>query len=295
MSYDLFLFPDAFNADAIRAYFEARPNYRVERHQAWYANAETGVYFGFDILESPQAEEGDEAMAQPHVAFNVNYFRPRTFALEAEVEVAAFLARFPSRIHDPQRMGDGPYSREGFLEGWDYGNLAACKVMAEKGMERPHTADPARVEEVWDWNYRRAGLQAEAGEGLFVPKIVWVLPAPGANPEPAITWTFGVATIIPESLITRVVLVRQERPKLMKMFVRNPDPKFEYKLIGVEGGIRIAGIERGEIDGRPALFTPATGPLEMQALFSGVWSKPEFRLLAPEAVLGSDLVALAAG
>ena len=29
----------------------------------------------------------------PSVAFNMNYFRPHTFALEAEPEVAAFLAR----------------------------------------------------------------------------------------------------------------------------------------------------------------------------------------------------------
>ena len=295
MSYDLFLFPDAFNADAIRAHFAARPNYRVEPHQAWYANAETGVYFGFDILERPQAEEGDEAMAQPHIAFNVNYFRPRSFVLEAELEVAAFLASFPSRIDDPQRMGDGPYSREGFLEGWDYGNQAAVRAMSEQGVPRPAAADPARIEEVWAWNYSRAQLQAEAGESLFVPKIVWLTPGEGQDPEPAITWTFGVATIIPESLITRIVLVRQERPKLLKMFARNPVPAFEYKLIGVEGGIRIAGLERGEIDGRPALFTPATGPLEMQAMFSGVWSKPEFKLLAPEVVLCSDLVALGGG
>jgi hypothetical protein len=284
VSYDLYVIPEVFDAGAIQAWFAERPHYKDDL----YSNDDTGVYFTIHV--AAKGDEDPEGVNAPYVAFNINYFRPRTFALEAGAEVAAFLARFPSRIHDPQRMGDGPYSREGFLEGWDYGNQAACKVMAEQGVERPHTADPARVEEVWDWNYRRTSLQAEAGENLFVPKIVWVLQTPGGNPEPAITWTFGVATIIPESLITRVVLVRQERPKLMKLFARNPDPKFEYKLIGVEGGIRIAGIERGEIEGRPALFTPQTGPLEMQALFSGAWSRPEFRLLAPEAVLGSDVV-----
>ena len=284
MSYDLYLIPEAFDADAIHAWFAGRPHYRDDL----YSNDDTGVYFMVSV--ATVADEDPEGMNAPYVAFNINYFRPRSFALEAEVEVAAFLARFPSRIHDPQRMGDGPYSREGFLEGWDYGNQMTCKAMAKQGVERPLAADPERLAAVWDWNYRRAGLQAEAGENLFVPKIVWVLPAAGADPEPAITWTFGVATIIPESLITRVVLVRQERPKLLKMFARNADPKFEYKLIGVEGGIRIAGIERGEIDGRPALFTPQTGPLEMQALFSGVWSKPEFKVLAPEAVLGRDVV-----
>ena len=287
MSYDLLLIPDAFDAKAILAWFAERRHYKDDL----YSNEETGVYFQVNVEEDAEGDEKSEGVNAPYVGFNINYFRPHTFALEAELEIAAFLARFPSRIHDPQRMGDGPYSRAGFLEGWDHGNQIACRTMAKEGVERPASADPARIEAVWAWNYGRANLQAEAGENLFVPKIVWVAPAAGENPEPAITWTFGVATIIPESLITRVVLVRQERPKLLKMFARNADPKFEYKLINVEGGIRIAGIERGEIDGQPALFTPQTGPLEMQALFGGNWSEPAFRLLPTEAVLESDLVA----
>lgn len=290
MSYDLYLRPDAFDADALRHWFTARPHYEVEGEQVSYANPETGVYFTFHIDETTEAVEGEEGPAGPSVAFNMNYFRPHTFALEAEPEVAAFLARFPSRTDDPQRMGEGPYVRERFLEGWNDGNRSTVAIAAKQGMERPLSADPARVEAAWAWNYGRAQLQAEAGQNLFVPKIVWLQPGPGTGAEPAITWTFGVATLIPESLITCVVLVRQERPKLLKMFARNPDPKFEYKLLGVESGIRIAGIERGEIDGQPALFTPATGSLEMQALFSGVWSAPKFRLLGPETVFGADLV-----
>ncbi len=286
MSYDLYLYPDAFDADAIAAWFAGRSHYKDDL----YSNDETGVYFTVHIDENPEQGEDSEGPNGPCVAFSINYFRPHTFGLEAELEVAAFLARFPSRINDPQRMGDGPYSREGFLEGWNHGNLTAFKVMAKQGIPRPASADPVRIEAAWAWNYSRAQLQAEAGEGLFVPKIVWVLPTPGAAPEPAITWTFGVATIIPESLITRVVVVRQERPKLLKMFARNADPKFEYKLINVESGIRIAGIERGQIDGRPALFTPGTGPLEMQALFSSVWPAPTFKLIAPDQVLDADLV-----
>lgn len=290
MSYDLYLRPDAFDADAIRDWFTARPIYQVEDEQVTYANPETGVYFTFHIDATTEAVEGDEGPGRPSVAFNMNYFRPHTFALEAEPAIAAFLARFPSRIDDPQRMGDGPYTREGFLEGWNCGNRSTFSIAAKQGMDRPLSADPARVEAAWAWNYGRAQLQTEAGENLFVPKIVWLQATPGAEPEPAITWTFGVATLIPESLITRVVLVRQERPKLLRMFARNPDPKFEYKLLCVESGIRIAGVKRGEIDGRPALFTPATGPLEMQTLFSGAWSAPQFRLLGPETVFGADLV-----
>jgi hypothetical protein len=291
VSYDLYIRPDTFDADAIRDWFMARPNYQAEDEQVTYANPETGLYFTFHIDDTAEPAEDHEGPGGPSVAFNMNYFRPHTFALEAEPEVAAFLARFPSSIDDPQHRDDGPYTRDGFLEGWNHGNRSTFTIMAKQGLPRPHAADPARIEAAWAWNYSRAQLQAEAGENLFVPKIVWLQPSADADPEPAITWTFGVATIIPESLITRVVLVRQQRPKLLKMFARNLDPEFEYKLLGVESGIRIAGIERGEIDGRPALFTPATGTLEMQALFSGVWSKPQFQLLQPDAIFGADLLA----
>lgn len=287
MSYDLYLMPEAFDTGAILAWFAERPNYTDDI----YRNDETGVYFRVDIEGGGEGGEDPEGLKAPFIAFSINYFRPRTFALEAELEIAAFLKRFPSRVHDPQRTGDGPYSREEFLEGWNRGNRAAVNAAASQGAPRRAAADAARLEAVWNWNYRRADLQAEAGEGLFVPKIVWIRPGVDEDPQPAITWTFGVATIIPESLITRVVLVRQERPKLLKMFARNPDPKFEYKMINVEGGIRIAGLERGEIDGRSALFTPATGPLEMQMLFGGNWPEPGFKVLSPDVVLDSEVLA----
>lgn len=290
MSYDLLIFPDAFSATAIRAHFEARPWYRTEPHQALYANEETGVYFAFDIVETPEAEEDAEPPLQPHVAFNLNFFRPHIFGLEAEPEIAAFLARFPGRTHDPQFMGDDPYSREGFLKGWNHGNRAAFGVMAEKGEDAPLLADPERVEAAWRWNYNRRALQQKLGDAVFVPRIVWLRPSADAAPVCCATWTFGVPTVIPEALVSHLVLVRQKRPTLMKMFSRQQaELGTELKLLGIESGIHLRGVEHGEIDGVPVRFTPATGPLEVQALFSGVWAKPDFTVVPTETVLGSDL------
>jgi hypothetical protein len=291
LSYDLFILPHAFDANAIRAHFEARPWYRVEAHQAFYSNEETGVYFAFDILENPESEEDSEPR-QPHVAFNLNFFRPHTFALEAEPEIAAFLARFPGRTHDPQLMGDEPYSRDGFLKGWNHGNRAAFSAMAGQGANAPLLADPAHIESAWRWNYNRRALQEKLGDNVFVPRVVWLQPSAGAAPVRCATWTFGIPSVIPEALITHVVLVRQKRPTLMKMFSRQQeDPGTELKLLGVESGIRLRGVERGEVDGMPVLFTPVTGPLEVQALFSGAWPKPAFTVVPTETVLGSDLAA----
>ena len=60
MSYDLYLRPDAFDADAIRDWFTARPIFQVEDEQVTYANPETGVYFTFHIDATTEAVEGDE-------------------------------------------------------------------------------------------------------------------------------------------------------------------------------------------------------------------------------------------
>lgn len=294
MSYDLYLLPKIFDADEIRAYFASRPHYEVGETQALYSNPDTGVYFSFEFFEKP--DEGDEQVAsvqgRQHVAFNLNYCRPHIFGLEAEPEVRAFVEAFACEVEDPQTEGmAGPaYSRERFLSGWSHGNRFGFKAITNRNSERPLTADAAQIEAVWAWNYGRAQLQAEAVEKQFVPKVVWLQPEPGAAPVRCVTWTFGVATVIPETLITHIVLVRQQRPSALKMFSRQSgDEKFEFKLLDVSGGIRLRGVESGEVDGKTVLFTPATGPLEVQALFSGKWPKPAFSLLAPEAVFGDDL------
>jgi hypothetical protein len=285
LGYDLFITPAKFDADAIRSHFEARPHYQVSETQAVYSNEDTGALFSFDF-----EEDGEN----PHVAFNLNFGRPHVFAFEAEPEVAAFVSRFDCRVEDPQAdgSGDGRYSRESFLEGWTTGNRFAFLAIRTLDDGEKAAADPTHIEAAWAWNYGRSALQQKVGANIFVPKIVWLQPQPRAQPVASITWTFGVPTLVPESLITHIVLVRQER-SLKKLFLRPAEPKFEFKLLSVESGVRLRGVERSNLDGRPVLITPATGPLEVQALFSGSWSEPQFRLLAPDQVFGADLVALA--
>lgn len=292
MSYDLYIIPKAFDAEAIRAYFAARRFYEVGETQAFYSNPDTGVYFSFETVAAQRGED-EGALTPPHVIFNMNFNRPHTFGLEAEPEVAAFISAFQCTVEDPQTegMGGPNYSRERFLSGWNFGNRYGVRTVLAHVSEPPLTADPVHIEEAWAWNYGRAQLQKEAGENQFVPKVVWLTSGDGTPPVRCVTWTFGVATIIPETLITHVVLVRQQRPSPLQMFSRQGgDQKFEFKLLDVSAGIRLRGVERGEVDGKPALFTPVTGPLEVQALFSGKWSKPQFRLLSPEVVLGDDLL-----
>jgi hypothetical protein len=289
MSYDLGLYPERYDGDAMRTWFAGRRHYDVSETQAFYRNEDTGVYFVFEFAS-------DGGGAEPPVAFNLNYYRPTTFALEAEPELSAFVDAFRCRVDDPQTEGmKGPdYSAERFFSGWQFGNEVAFRSIGAMEDGQPVAADRDVIEAVWRWNLQRAALQETVGDTVFMPKISWIIPADGAAPKAGVTWTWGVSTILPDALIQRIVLARQKKPGLLKLFARSEGgPKFEFKLLNVEEGINIRGVEREQLGGHSVLKTPAMGSLEVQAMFSGEWPKAGFRIASPDAVFGSDLVALA--
>ncbi len=179
MSYDLFFIApsdESIATTALREYFGARPNFKVQDQQAWYENKDSGVYFSFGLTQPSPVAKGEQALASV-ASFNLNYFRPHVFGLEAEPEVSAFIQAFNLGIHDPQfgGMGDGPYSREGFLSGWNKGNEFGYKAIIEKnGRSSVQYSLPGEtIERYWRWNYGRAALQASFGESAFVPSIMF--------------------------------------------------------------------------------------------------------------------------
>src|SRR5205809_479293 len=139
MSYDLFFLKrqasNAISPEVITQYFRGRAHYTLQDQQFWYQNEDTGVYFSFDLTsggeqEKESPEGGPEAatadgLEPVGLSFNINYFRPHFFGLEAEGELSALTSRFSLRVDDPQNegMGRGDYSREGFLRGWNAGNV----------------------------------------------------------------------------------------------------------------------------------------------------------------------------
>lgn len=225
MSYDLFFRTRTghppLTAEAFQAWFQERPHYTVSGGEAVYANESTGVSFTFnfaseDELEGVEGDEGAEDSDEPvpdlHAAFNLNYLRPRFFALEAEPELAAFVEHFELEVEDPQTngMGSGPYSREAFLRGWNTGNaFAARAILQQEGNapnERPPTLPAEQLERLWRWNHARAGLQKELGEGVFVPRISLALEQ-GRLVTYAV-WGDAIPIALPQ--VERVVLVRDE-------------------------------------------------------------------------------------
>src|ERR1700724_1994964 len=117
MSYDLYFKAHGQHnlpgTETFAAYFRNRKNYQVSPNQAVYQNETTGVYFSFDFGEP---ESGDLHDYLP-VVFNINFFRPHIFGMEAEPELGAFVTEFGLTVFDPQNngMGEGEYSAEGFL------------------------------------------------------------------------------------------------------------------------------------------------------------------------------------
>lgn len=163
MSYDLSLSTptNGAGAPALLAWFSSRPHYTVTDELARYSNEQTGVHFTFDLR--PERD-------QIRVSFSLNCARPRVFGLEAEPEVRALIESFELVVDDPQEvMGNGLYSRDGFLEGWARSNAFGCSAHVDLGMPL-FTLPRSEIEEAWAWNFALEDLVAAEPNG-FVPTI----------------------------------------------------------------------------------------------------------------------------
>lgn len=217
MSYDLFFSPESepISADQFTAYFSRRPHYTVNDGQAIYENEDTGVYFYF--------EYGDD---DDGVAFNLNYFRPHFFGLEAAPEVDAFVSAFSLSIEDPQNdgMGEGPFSIEGFLRGWNAGNrFGYHAILSSDNRPETYVYPTADLERVWNWNFHRHALQEEAGDTLFVPKYMFMKARGSART--AMVWPDACPIYLPR---TDLVLVLRDE------LSSNPDSEEPREVTIVE-------------------------------------------------------------
>ena len=206
MSYDLIFTGTLPSREAFQQYFDARDCYELKDGQAWYENSDTGVYFSFEFDDSPDNEIGDTGASS--VMFNMNFFRPHIFGLEAVGEVERFVRQFELSVEDPQLDGidSRVFSREGFLTGWNAGNEFACRAFlnAEEPIE-PFIASTQTLEETWRWNYGRSALQDELF--AFVPSFMF-FQEDEENVGTLIVWGDGIPMVIPQA--DWVVLVRDD-------------------------------------------------------------------------------------
>jgi hypothetical protein len=215
MSYDLFFrlrSPGSrFSLPNFVDYFKARPRYEIKSSQAWYSNVDSGVYFGFTYTERnpDSATDDDIDSSLLPVAFNMNYFRPHPFGLEAEPELAAFVREFDLTVSDPQTsgMGDGEYSTDGFLRGWNAGNaFAYSAICSRKPGQKYLTLPSSRIEAAWRWNLFVARRQNEIGNTVFVPRIFFFVQ--GGELRTGIVWADGIPILLPA--VDIILVPRQE-------------------------------------------------------------------------------------
>ncbi|MEO6993021.1 MAG: hypothetical protein ABI273_05305 [Lacunisphaera sp.] len=195
MSYDLYFNRSAdLSVEEFSAYFGKVPHFKVEGSQAVYGNEDTGVYFLFDLATVAE----DEGPAHK-ISLNLNYYRPHFFGLEAAPVLKKVVDDFQFDIHDPQNsgMGDGPFSEEGFLRGWNAGNAFGYRAIlkSEQPPAEIHTRPTAELEAIWRWNYEKETMQETFGERVFVPKVFWMV-ADGVLCSTAV-WPDGIAALVP--------------------------------------------------------------------------------------------------
>ncbi len=195
MSYDLYFSSSKpLSVDAIKAWFGRRKHYQWSDDSAHYENPVSGVYFTFEVKSPEEAY------------FNINFCRPHVFGLEAVDEVEAFVQEFGWSIDDPQSdgMGEGPFTREGFLRGWNSGNAFGCRSVLSYNPGAASLSLPELTNRrVWQWNRAREAYQDLIGSvemmTCFVPTIY--LLADSATPQKvqtAVIWGEAMEYTLPE-------------------------------------------------------------------------------------------------
>ncbi len=220
MSYDLYFQADAIDFAQIEHYFSNRLNYKVANQQAWYSNEKTGVYFYFEWNEPKESGKSDGDIEIEHpIAFNLNYFRPHVFALEAEPEIAAFVSEFNLSIEDPQNDGmEGTaYSKDGFLRAWNAGNKFAYQTMgnspsvvAARSLSMPSSV----IEKCWSWNLDLPRLQEKLTDHVFVPTIMFA--AHKNQMKTLVCWTDAIPIALPE---VDLILLNRDQIAKKKMMI----------------------------------------------------------------------------
>jgi hypothetical protein len=146
MGYDLFFrSPKAMSRETVGAWLARQPNAVVYPDSVLFENELTGVHFTFQL--------GRDGLP----SFHAPYGRAAFFGKEAALLLASFVSELGLSVSDPQRdgMGDGEYSIDGFLKGWNAGNEWAHRAFVRDHPELPDAPSlPKAVNDwMWAWNF----------------------------------------------------------------------------------------------------------------------------------------------
>jgi hypothetical protein len=279
--------------EAFQDYVRSRKHYSLNGgEQAWYENVDTGTYFSFEYgdpefdSDEEEAESGPAADSAP-VSFNMNFYRPHTFGLEAVGEVEQFIRAFDLLVDDPQgAMIDGHFSAAEFLKGWNEGNEFGYRaIVANNRTERPLVLPRESLEKVWRWNSQRDDLQERYNEAdVFVPRILFL--KENQIVRTAVVWGDGVAIAVPS--VDRIIVPRRKYAPF-RLFGKREDTAL---LTWDEAALLLSQFPRLESGGMPFYLLDYDSPPPLVVNFVKR-QRPfadQLHGVAPDNVLTSDLV-----
>jgi hypothetical protein len=222
MSYDLYLYRRESAGPlkkGFQSYFKGRPHFTIKGTHAGYENKKTGVYFTFDYSDGKDADADDPMAGREYIHFNLNYYRSHVFGLEAERVLTPLVEALNLTVSDPQNegMGEGEYTPEGFLRGWNAGNrfghqaMLAFEQRGEKMLGQQHVLPAKTLRACWEWTYGIDALydSLHADEiDVFVPQVMFVL-CDGVL-QTLCVWPQLIPTALPA--VDRVLVMRDQLP-----------------------------------------------------------------------------------
>ncbi len=198
MSYLLEFTSPKISLDDFYFYFQGRENYRVSDYQAWYENADTGAYFGFNYEKNYSEELGESIKFY----FDINYFRPHFFYTEAAEELRELIEIFKFKCidaSDPEER-ERDFDLDMFSRDWHSGNdFSYHALSASKDMEDYvfFAVPPEITEEAWRWNRQRRVLLAQSGnQNKIIPRICYI--SQKNRIYTVCGWSDGLPAIIPK-------------------------------------------------------------------------------------------------
>ena len=151
--------------------------------------------------------------------FNLNYFRSHVFGLEAESPLTRLVRDLDLVVSDPQTegMGDGEYTPDGFLRGWNAGNRFAHQAMlslkgqGEQLLTQRHVLPAAVRRAAWEWTYCIDRLYDDLHDDdidVFIPQVMYV--QCDGTLRTVCVWPQLIPTALPA--VDRVLVMRNELP-----------------------------------------------------------------------------------
>jgi hypothetical protein len=224
VSYDIFFHPRSgeLSREELLDHCAGRAGYTFDDDDEdlmAYENEVTGVYFNLRFDEGtgdPDEDDDDDEHDEggPAVSFEIDAFRPVSFALEAQIELGALVKALDLLVTDPQKHGieGSTWDAAAFLRGWTHLNehSYATILRDEWDPDEPlYTLPRAEIERCWRWNIAYDRLVEELGEQFFVANIAFA--ARGGRAVVQALWPDSRPILLPR--VEEVLLLRGEGKK----------------------------------------------------------------------------------